>query len=222
MGGRLTVTAPHGARFDSPPRVKVYPGGAGTFQLEIGRDVYLGRDLTIEVWTSGDSVLSIGEGSGFLNGVRLLLRPGEIVLGPGCVISDGVWLKSDGQITIGEQVLIRQHSAIHCTREVVIGDLVGIAERVSILDSDHPADGSDMHWRSQPLRASPVRLHRNVLVSTGVVIVRGAEIEQNSVVAANAVVTGDSHPPGVLLAGAPATAIRQLAPEEQPVALREP
>jgi 2,3,4,5-tetrahydropyridine-2-carboxylate N-succinyltransferase len=82
---------------------------------------------------------------------------------------------------------------------------------VTITDSDHTHDGSaSSHYLEQPLRVTPVRLGRNVLVSAGAVILRGAEIGDGTVVAANAVVGGGGHPGGVLLAGAPAKAVKRL------------
>ncbi len=119
-------------------------------------------------------------------------------------------LKAQGELVVGERVTVSFGDVLACTRRIEIGDLCGLGERVTITDSDHTHDGSDVHYLRQPLRVAPVEVGRNVLVSANAVVLRGARIGANAVVAAGAVVPGGEHPGGHLLAGAPAAPVKRL------------
>jgi tetrahydrodipicolinate N-acetyltransferase len=121
-----------------------------------------------------------------------------------------VHLKSDGELRAGEWFLFAHGTVLHATEEVAIGDCVGLGERTSIIDSDHGADGGDEHWMRRPLRVTPVRLGRNVLVGANAVLLRGTEVGPNAVVAAGAVLTAGEYPGGWLIGGVPARAIKAL------------
>jgi len=211
-GGRLALDAPHGARFDGAPLIKAshHGGAGGTFTLRLGRDVDLGRHTVLQVWAGGDSVLEVGDGTTLGQGSRLVLRNGAIRLGPRVQVRDVVLLKSDGELRAGEWVIFGHAAVVAASREVVLGDRVGLGERVSIIDSDHGADGTDAFYLRRPLRVTPVRLESNVLVGANAVILRGANIGSNAVVAAGAVVAGGEHPAGWLIGGVPARPLKAV------------
>ncbi|MGI8623013.1 MAG: acyltransferase [Solirubrobacteraceae bacterium] len=211
-GARLVVEAPHGARLDGFPAVRVEALGTGsaTFWLRLGRGVSLCRATQLDVWAGGTNVLELGDGVYLQHGVRLQLRGGTIVLGAHTHVRDGAVLKSSGVLRVGEEVTVSFDDVLACTQSIEIGDLVGLGERVTITDSDHTHDGSDTHYLRQPLRVAPVRLGRNVLVSANAAVLRGADVGANAVVAAGAVVGGGKYPAGWLLAGAPARPVRAL------------
>lgn len=215
-GGRLRLNAPYGAILDGSPRVTALPLGTGdcTLTLSIGRDVRIGRGFTIELWAHADNELTIGDGCLVLDSVRIMLRSGRIVLGRRCNIRDGVWLKSDGDLLVGDDVPIAQYSAIHCSNRIELDDQVGLAERVSILDSDHTVDGSDTYFRDQPLRVGRVHVARNTFIAAGSLVLRDAAIGKNSLVAANSIVRAGAYPDSSIIAGAPATVVRALHPEQ--------
>jgi acetyltransferase-like isoleucine patch superfamily enzyme len=166
--------------------------------------------MTIEVTAGRNNELSIGEGTRFLDGVRLMLRGGRTRTGARCRIRDNVVMKADGELTVGDDVLISQGSTLHCSTKIAIEDRVSLAERVSVTDSDHDVDGSDVHHMSQPLRTEEVNVGSNTLVSAGSVILRGTRIGRNSVVAANSVVRGGEYSPRSMLAGNPARVVKAL------------
>src|SRR4051812_30048851 len=62
-GARLVVHAPHGMLLDRWPVVRVRMEGSGDARvvLEIGRDVSLGRGVTLDIWAGAHNVLQIGE-----------------------------------------------------------------------------------------------------------------------------------------------------------------
>lgn len=211
-GGRLRLEAPHGARFDDPPLIKAthHGGGGGTLTLRLGEGVDLGRHTVLQVWAGADSVLELGDETVLGQGARLQLRGGSIRLGPRVQVRDVVVLKSDGELRAGEWVVFGHAAVVSATEAVTLEDFVGLGERVSVIDSDHGADGSDAFYLRRPLRVTPVRLGRNVLVGANAVVLRGAEVGPNAVVAAGAVLTGGEYPGGWLIGGIPARPLKDL------------
>lgn len=210
-GARLTIEGR--APFRSPPNVTLLGLGTGgaTTALSFAKGVSLGRDMELVLWTKGDNRLELGAGAYFQRGVRVELRGGAIRLGEHTHVRDGAVLKSEGELTVGEEVTISFGDVLACTERIEIGDLAGLGERVTITDSDHTHDGSREHYLRQPLRIAPVRLGRNVLVSANAVILKGADVGDNAVIAAGAVVGSGEHPGGWLLAGVPAKPVKQLS-----------
>jgi acetyltransferase-like isoleucine patch superfamily enzyme len=204
------------APFASAPRVTLLElgEGGGTTHLRFAPGVSLGRDMELVLWTRGDNRLELGPGAYFQRGVRVELRGGSVALGAHTHVHDGAVLKSQGELLVGEEVTISFGDVLACTERIEIGDLCGLGERVTVIDSDHTHDGSDHHWLRQPLRVAPVRLGRNVLVSANAVVLKGAEIGDNAVVAAGAVVPSGAHPAAHLLAGIPAAPVRPLVADE--------
>ena len=217
-GARLVLEAPHGARFDGFPHVKVSDEGAGegVLTLRLARGVSLGRDTTLEIWARGTNLLAMGEGAYLMAGVRLQLRDGSVTLGPHAHVRDGAVLKTRGELRVGEEVTIGYGDVLACTERIEIGDFAGLGERVTVIDSDHTPDGTAFHYLRRPLITEPVSVGRNVLVSANVVILRGARIGDNAVVGAGAVVNGGDHPAGHVLAGVPARVIKALPGAERP------
>jgi acetyltransferase-like isoleucine patch superfamily enzyme len=211
-GARLVVEAPPVVRFGRAPRVtvKVLGDGDALTTLRFGEGVSLGDGMALEIWAGGTNRLEVGDGAYFLAGTRVELRGGTVALGAHTHVRDGAVLKSSGVLTVGDEVTISFHDVVACTERIEIGDLCGLGERVTVTDSDHTHDGSGAHYLGQPLRVSPVRLGRNVLVSANAVVLRGAEVGDNAVIAAGSVVGGGEHEGGWLLAGAPAKKIKQL------------
>jgi acetyltransferase-like isoleucine patch superfamily enzyme len=206
-GARLELDAPYGARMDGHPHVDA-SHAAGVVRITIGRGVRLGRGLHLDV-ESG--TLRIGDGVTFGHAPRIQLRGGEIALGAGTTVRDGAVLKADGHLTVGEGALISYGAIVACSERIEIGARSSISERVSVVDSDHAVDGTDVHWARQPLHTAPVLLGRNVLISANATILRGAQIGDNAQVAAGAVVTSGEHPGGWLLAGVPAKPVKPLS-----------
>jgi acetyltransferase-like isoleucine patch superfamily enzyme len=210
-GARLEVEGR--ARFGRAPRVRVLALGSGeaVTRLRFGEGVSLGDGLALDVWAGGTNRLEIGDGSYFLTGARVELRGGTVAIGPHTHLRDGAVLKAEGELSIGREVTVSFQDVIACTERVEIGDLCGLGERVTVTDSDHTHDGSGRHYLRQPLRVSPVRLGRNVLVSANAVILRGARVGDNAVIAAGAVLGGGEHEGSRVYAGAPARAVKTLS-----------
>jgi len=212
FGGTLIVDAPYAVHFDEAPVIRAFPDGDGSAvtTLRFGRDARIGRNLTIELFARGENHFEVGDTARVLNNVRVILRSGSVRFGSECLVRDGVWIKSDGAFVAGDGVTLGPYSAIHCAGSVTFDDLVGLAERVSVIDSEHTFDGTDAHYMRNPLTVTPVSLGRQTMIAAGAVVLRGTTIGQNSVVASNALVRTGEYPAGSVLVGNPARVVKRL------------
>ena len=222
LGGRLVIEARGMPRLRGPLRLETGPR-PGTITLRVGRNVTIGRECILDLADSVDGTVELGEGTVLQSRVRLQPWGGAIRVGAGAQIRDGCELKSRGELRLGERAICGRNATLHCHEAITLGDDVGLAERVTITDSDHAVDGSDTWFMEQPVSADAVALGRNVFCATSAVVLRGTRIGANSVVAAGAVVTGGEHPSGWLIGGIPAQPLKPLTAathDDPPVPLR--
>lgn len=222
LGGRLLIEARGTPRLRGPLRLETGPS-PGTVTLRIGRDVTVGRECVLDLADGLDGIVELGDGAVLQSRVRLQPWGGAIRVGARAQIRDGCELKSKGELRLGERAICGRNTTLHCHSAITLGDDVGLAERVTVTDSDHEADGSDTWFMHQPVSADAVVLGRNVFCATNAVVLRGTRIGANSVVAAGAVVTGGEHPSGWLIGGIPAKKLKPLTAathHDPPVPLR--
>lgn len=214
QGVRLDWQVGRDVRLAGPPRLDIdahqaTPGGS--LLVRIGDRTQIGRDLVLDVRPGGDHVLELGAGCLLQDHVRLQLRGGAIRLGDHVNVRDFCELKSAGELTLGPSAICGRNVTLHCAERLALGAFVGLAERVTVTDSDHANDGSDTWFMAQPLRVEPVELGDNSFVATNAVLLRGVRLGANAVVAAGAVVTAGELPAGWLVAGVPARAVKPLS-----------
>jgi acetyltransferase-like isoleucine patch superfamily enzyme len=211
-GVRLRVAVGPNLRLAGRPRLDLDPGDGrgGTLTVGIGSDVRVGRDLVLDVRPGLDHVVELGAGVILQDHVRLQVRGGAIRLAEHVQVRDHCELKSGGELTVGARAVIGRGSTLHCEQRVSLGAHVGLAPLVTILDSDHAADGSGKWFLDQPLLVEPVVVEDNVLLGANAVLLRGAVVQANAIVAAGAVVLAGEHPAGSLLGGVPARPLKQL------------
>jgi acetyltransferase-like isoleucine patch superfamily enzyme len=88
------------------------------------------------------------------------------------------------------------------TERIVIGERVAIAQGCTVVDSRHLwSEGARSY--TDATETAPVRIHDEVFLATGSVVLAGADIGRRCLVGANAVVSG-RHGEGGLLLGSPA------------------
>lgn len=215
VGIRLAVDAGDGVVFVRNPFLLVgveQPDGTpGSLTIKLGRRVRFAPGVIIEAEPGRDSVLEIGDGSRIGANTHFHLRGGSVRIGPSCEIRDNCVLKtSGGSIELEQKCFMSYGCVLHATERIVMEERVAIGERVTLVDSGHDTDGSDLHWAVQGVPTAPVVVGENTLVFANAVITMGAHIGANSQVAAAAVVRGE-HAPGSLLAGVPARVVKSLA-----------
>lgn len=135
-------------------------------------------------------------------------RSATIVAEPEQSVKIAVWRlpEHEGFITIGDCVMISPGTRISAAHGITIGHSVMMANGVYITDSDWHG----IYDRTKiPTEKTPVNIHDNVWLGDHATILKGVTIGENSVVAANSVVTKDV-PANVVVAGNPAKVVKEL------------
>lgn len=97
-------------------------------------------------------------------------------------------------LRIGNNSTLGYGTVISVSQEVSIGDNCLIAPHCTIMDSDdHPIDPERRRLRMpvEKDEVRPVRIGNNVWIGTACVILKGVTIGDNSIIAANSVITKD-------------------------------
>ena len=187
----------------------------GTLLLKIWSQFLTGGDV-------GKSVL-LGLGARLINE-----RAGQqgVTIGHDTVIRGILRSEQTGRINIGPFVYVGDGSILYAREHLSIGTGTLIAHRVNIFDNDtHPIDAGERLAHFQRLlghkpaqkfsiRAAPVRIGSRCWIAVNCVICKGVTIGDDTIVAANSVVTTDL-PSGVIAAGNPAVPVRELTRSPQ-------
>jgi len=110
-------------------------------------------------------------------------------------------------VYIADELLIVEELADQ--NNLVIGDRVSIAPRVTLVTSSHPNESRIRGFA--PTRQGPVIIEPDAWIGAGAVILPGVRIGRGAVVGANAVVTADVPPLNVVV-GQPAKPVQVLTP----------
>lgn len=129
-----------------------------------------------------------------------------------------LWLLRRAGVRIGSDVYIADGLMIieelGGDDEVVIGDRVSFAPRVTLVTSSHPNNSRIRAFA--PVARGPVVIEDDAWIGAGAVVLPNVRIGRGAVVGALSVVTRDV-PPLHVVAGQPARTIRVLsAPEQAP------
>lgn len=131
-----------------------------------------------------------------------------------------------GRITIGEWCYVGVDTRIWSGASIDIGNRVLISHSVNIFDNlSHPIRASERHEQAKqiftlghPRKLSlddrPIRICDDAWIGACAMVMRGVTIGEGGIVAAGAVVTKDV-PAYSIVAGNPATIIRELSPDER-------
>lgn len=122
---------------------------------------------------------------------------GEVNLAEDCGVWFNATMRGDNEpITIGPSSNVQECAVLH----VDPGFPVSIGEGVTV------GHGAIIHGAT---------VHDNTVIGMGSIVLNGAVIGENSIVGAGALVTqGKEFPPGSLIIGSPAKAVRTLTDEE--------
>jgi acetyltransferase-like isoleucine patch superfamily enzyme len=176
---------------------------SATVDIEVAPDLRIGRDVRVTVDPGTHTVLRWGPDGRIDDRVLLALKGGELLAGDKVEVRRDCVLNITGTLRIDGDTPISWGSVIHCSEEIVLERMVGIAEQVTIADSSHYFTEPDVHfWHN--VRTGAVRVGSNTWLCPKSVLTRGADVGRNCIVAAGSVVTGVV-PDGHLATGVPAT-----------------
>ncbi|MCM2577399.1 acyltransferase [Streptomyces meridianus] len=160
-------------------------------------------------------------------GTRLAFPQGTVFgeqwieLGACCIIGEQVTLTAgmmpgldlgpDPVVRLGNGVVIGRGSHVVASRSVVIGDDVFCGPYVYITSDNHSYDDPEQPIGRQWPRTAPVEIGPGSWLGAGAVVLPGARLGRNVVVAAGAVVRGEV-PDHAVVAGAPARIVRRWDP----------
>ena len=147
--------------------------------------------------------------------VEFHARPnhGRLVIGPWCWIGNDNKLRAhEGQLTLGEKVVMGRDNVINTYLDIEIGATSIIADWVYICDFDHRFDRLDMPIKDQGIVKSPVRLGGDVWIGEKASVLRGVDIGYGSVVASHCLVNQDI-PPFSIAVGVPVRIVKSRLPK---------
>ena len=142
--------------------------------------------------------------------VEIHCRPGygRLEIGRWVHIGDGNAIRChEGSLRIGDKSVFGRQNVINCYLDIELGAATLVADWVYICDFDHVIADIHVPIKDQGIVKSPVRIGRDVWLGTKVVVTRGTDIGDQSVVAAAAVARG-VYPPRSVVAGIPGKVVR--------------
>lgn len=138
-----------------------------------------------------------------------------IAIGSGCSIQDACILSANqGRISIGDNSWLGPFCLVYGNGDVTIGNNVLIAAHSTINTVSHHASRCDIPINDQGIYCDPVIIEDDVWIGMHAVVLQGVVVGRGSIIGAGAVVTRDI-PPWSIAVGAPAKVIkrRDNAPE---------
>jgi acetyltransferase-like isoleucine patch superfamily enzyme len=118
--------------------------------------------------------------------------------------------RHEGQIEIGNNVLVMNGVRLSSASRIIIGDDCMLANFCYLTD----ADWHDLHDRTEPVgKTAPIVLKRGVWIGDSAIICKGVTVGENSVIGAGSVVRRDV-PANVVVSGNPARVVRKLDPDK--------
>jgi len=111
-------------------------------------------------------------------------------------------------ISIGSNTVFSNDITIIAEHEITIGERCLIGDRLTVYDNDFHEIDPSTRTRSYG-KAAPVNIGNNVWIGSVVTILKGVKVGNNSIIAANSVVTKDV-PANAMVAGNPAKIIKMV------------
>ena len=132
---------------------------------------------------------------------------GEIIFEGNADLRGGSQIWARGKLAIGAGFTINPGSSVMAMRDLRIGKDVLLSSFVSVMDTDfHKITDADGNVINEP---EPTIIGDRVWVGLRAMVLKGAVIPDNTVVAAGTIVTKKFEQPNVILAGTPAKVIRE-------------
>lgn len=154
----------------------------------------------------------------------IIASSGHIYIGEKSCVRGSIEIqRENGEIEIGMNCYIGDHTRIWAGKRIKIGNYVLIAHNVNIFDNDtHPINYLERRNDAEniifnhgvrknylSLHSALVEIEDDVWIGCNSIILKGVKIGKGSIVAAGSVITKDV-PPFSLVAGNPAKIVRDL------------
>jgi acetyltransferase-like isoleucine patch superfamily enzyme len=136
---------------------------------------------------------------------KVYVNATNVKIGKNVTLYPGVYFWGDGEIIIGDNVDIGVGTIIFAKKSVIIGDNTSIAGQCYIIDSNHSV-AKDALINEQPLDfdENGIFIGKDVWISAGSKIVKGAKINDGAVIGAMSMVNSEIAEFGIAV-GIPAT-----------------
>ena len=158
--------------------------------VTVSGQLSLGHKVTIEdgVLLRGD--ISIGSHSFICRQVEMT---GNIAIGDACVVGSFTILStaSAAALKVGTDTYINSFTVIGAMEGVSIGDHCIFAAYIAITDATHGIDDLSIATKHAPITAKPVTIGNNVWLGSGVMVMMGSHIGDDTVVGARSLVRSD-------------------------------
>lgn len=123
-----------------------------------------------------------------------------------------------GDVRLGEETSVWYHTVLRADiQSIVIGPRSNIQDGAVVhLADDYGVEIGELVTVGHKAILHACKVDNEVLIGMGAIVLDGAEIGARSIVGAGALVTGGKKfPPGSLILGSPAKAVKQLSLDEQ-------
>ena len=157
-------------------------------KINIGSQCRIGRNCLLRANTESTCALLIGDNTNIKENVLVNTNKGTITVGNDCWVGPFTLIYGNGDVTIGNHVMIASHCAINSV--------------------SHHASRTDVPMSQQGIYTAPVVIEDDVWIGIGAIILQGVRIGSGSIIGAGAVVNRDVEP-GTVVAGVPARKIKQ-------------
>ena len=157
-------------------------------RIQLGNGVRIASQVTLRANTDKASGIRIADGSTVHESVLIAANRGQVNIGRHSWIGPFCLVYGNGDVSIGDNVLVAGHSSINTV--------------------SHHFERCDIPINDQGIHCDPVRIEDDVWIGMNAVILQGITIGRGAIVGAGAVVTRDV-PPWSIVTGVPARVIRQ-------------
>jgi len=115
----------------------------------------------------------------------------KISFGKGVTVRAGVKIRlnNKGKLRVGNRVGFNNYCLINCMDSISIGDNVIFGQNIMMYDHDHNFKKQGI-IRDNGFKTKPIVIGNNVWIGSNCVILKGTQIFDNSVIAANTVIKG--------------------------------
>lgn len=140
---------------------------------------------------SGPGRVVLGDGSRIGGGTRVDLRGGRVLMGRACRMLFGAVVNAEGnEVVLGDECVLMHHSIVYGAGGVSIGNRVMIGNHSLIASESHLYRGRESVAR-QGMRTAPIVIEDDVWIGAYVLVEPGVTIGQGAIVGAHSLVRED-------------------------------